>query len=49
MHLSVDKLRNSAGGERYTIVLQDQLTNLSHTFTSTCFSFDIVIGASECD
>ena len=49
MHLSVDKLRNSAGGERYIVFLQDQLTNLSHTFTSTCFSFDIVIGASECD
>lgn len=49
MHLSVDKLRNSAGGEHYTVFLQDQLTNLSHTFTSTCFSFDIVIGASECD
>ena len=49
MHLSVDKLRNSAGGERYAVFLQDQLTNLSHTFTSTCFSFDIVIGASECD
>jgi len=49
MHLSVDKLRNSASGEHYTVFPQDQLKNLSHTFTSTCFSFDIVIGASECD
>ena len=49
MDLSVDKLRNSAGGEHYTFFLQDDLTNLLHTFTSTCFSFDIVIGAAECD
>ena len=49
MHLSVDKLRESAGGVLYTVFPQRRLGHSSHTSTNTCFSFDIVIGASECD